>query len=393
MIFLAATEPNVDLTVYDAKFILQPLTYPEINTDHILAMENEMGRRILQRSDGKLKKIHFDAQRLPGFPKPLTPGMRVPPGSRILVIRGGGIGDVLMCVPAFREIRRRLHPETHLSLASFACHKPLFSAIPYLDSVIAQPLTLNELMTADYIVEFSGCSGSMSSTHMIDFYLEQIGLNPLDIPDKSIELSVESLQDERVANWFRQNRSRYRRLVYLNGLASDPLRDLPPEVLALFPREFQDSLFIIPNGYLNRYPEKCAGLTSPSNVLALDTEDSLTAYVTALHQSDCIVTTDSSAYHIAAALGKPCMALFGPIASRLRTVYYQTVYALEADYLGKTCRSPCGKSMFSEFYAGSVNGAKRCPEAKERNSVFSPCLSAFSSKALFETFNTRLRGG
>ena len=170
MIFLAATE-QCSLKVYDADLHLEPLTYPDINISHILAMEDAMGKRILKTDKRKINRITFEAERLPGFPKPLSKPDQIPPGSRILVIRGGGIGDVLMCTPAIRELRRRLPAQVHLTLATFKSNISLFVDNPDIDSVVAQPLTLGELLKADYYVEFNLPKSVMDSINMTDYYL------------------------------------------------------------------------------------------------------------------------------------------------------------------------------------------------------------------------------
>lgn len=391
MIFLSAIEPNVVLTVYDAHFHLQPLTYPEVKLDHILVMEDEMGKRILQRDQGKLQKISFNTQRLPGFPRCLNQQNHIPDGSRILIIRGGGIGDVLMCTPAIRALREYLPENIHLTVSTFESNKLLFTGNPYVDSVRAQPFSLGELLKFDYYLEFKDAKHLLSRIHMIDFYLKGMGLNPSNVSDKVPVLSAESIWDGTVAKTIKNKcNGDYHRTIYLNGLASDPLRDVPPEILKIFPHEFPNCFFIVPISYQNRYPNESTVLLSLSNVMSMDTEQSLSAYVTALYTCDGIVTTDSSAYHIGAAIGKPCLALFGSIDSKLRVTYYPTVMALDAAYHGKTCKSPCGKSMFSEFYGGSTEGQPVCPEAVEKKNAFSPCLGSFSKGKLLDAFEMLL---
>ena len=391
MIFLAASEPCT-LRVYEAEFTLQPLTYPEVNPNHILVMETELGRRILQTEKRKLHPIRFEAEKLPGFPKPLPPDCRVDPASRVVIIRGGGIGDVLMCTPAIRELRKRFSADVHLSLATFRMNRAVFAGNPDIDEVIAEPMTLGELMEADYCFEFRDSGNQVSEMNMTDFYLQGLGIDPTDVPDKRPILSPGCQQHRDVLDSLRQAGEGYRKMVYLNGLASDRLRDLSLETLSVFPPRFPDVLFIFPTLYDDRYRRK--GYSSPAlrfpNVLPFDSGGSIGGYVTAIACCDAVVSTDSSAYHIAAALGKPCIALFGPISSALRTNYYPSVVALDAAYRGKTCTSPCGKSMLSEFASEKADREGRCPEAILKGLWFSPCLSSFSEEELLATLEGML---
>lgn len=390
MVFLSAAEPCT-LNVYGASFYLEPIISREVNVGHILVMEGELGRRILQKKRKEIQRIRFNAQALPGFPMPLQTLDQVIPGSKIIVIRGGGIGDVLMLTPAIRELRRRLPEDVHLSLATFKSNRLFFDRNPYLDSVIAQPVTLGELMEADYYVEFKDPASLMVRIPMIDYYLQGLGLDPQKISDKSLVLNAEPFFDRKVAALLDRAGSSFRHMVYLNGLASDQLRDLSPELLRILPAGFPDILFVMPAIYAARHRDHGVEILDTHNILWLDTEESLHRYVTALTRCDAVVTADTSGYHIAAALNKPCVALFGPISSRLRTTYYPTVLALDAEYQGKLCQSPCGKSILSEFKSGQVDAEQRCPEALAKGSHFSPCLASFSSEKLIHAFEEILK--
>ena len=377
MIFLSATSPNVALSVYGADFSLSPIGYPDVDVSQILAVENPLGRRILRENSTNIQRIKFEAHRLPGYPAPLPPLDQVQPASRILIIRGGGIGDVLMCTPVISVLRERLMDKAHLTLATFKQYEKLFRSNPSVDAVTSEPLTLGELMHADYYVEFDGSNSLMESTPMTDFYLGCIGIDPWTVSDKTPVLPIDDLIDTSIIRIVDAAGIGYHRKVYLNGLASDKLRDLSPELLSAFPRNFPKILFMVPESYEDRYGSKATALLNTPNVMRLNTEGSLPGYVTAVHCSDAVVTTDSSAYHIAAALEKPCLTLFGSIDPRLRTRYYPRVISLKAPYAGHTCQPPCGKSMLSDFHSEAVDREEKCPEARIKGIDFSPCLESF----------------
>ena len=179
-------------------------------------------------------------------------------------------------------------------------------------------------------------------------------------------------------------------MVYLNGLASDVLRDLPLDIMRVWPDNYDDILFVVPHGYVERWCKQDEQALKADNICLIDTGDSMAGYITALNTCDAVITADTSTYHLAAALQKPALVLFGPVGSRLRTAYYPHVQALDAHYTGRTCRSPCGKSMYSEFYGGHIDGEKRCPEAVSCKMSFSPCLASFDSEKLIDAFESIL---
>lgn len=390
MIFIAAAEPNVVLTAFGRTLALEPLTWPNINVNHILAMEGELGRRILKRNNGKVQMIEFDAHRLPDFPKPLPRDLRVATGSRVVLIRGGGIGDMLMCTPTIRALKKNLPGGIHLSLATFQDLCDLMCGNPFVDSVLAQPLTLGQLMGMDYYFEFKDPNSDIATIHMIDFYLKCAGFDASNVVDKSITLTINRRDKKDLSDRIQALRPDFGHIVYLNGLASDPIRDIPYGVLWAIADAFPKHLFLVPEMYTTRYPESAHGFRKRKNISPMDTAGDLTGYLTMIHCSDAVITTDSSAYHIAAAFDKPCMALFGPIDPGLRTAYYPTVRPIASTYSGGTCTAPCGKSNYAEFNDTRAEAEKRCPEAIRTGNGFSPCLSDFAMNRLIESLETTL---
>lgn len=385
MIFLTATEPNVKLNIYGASFYLNPIRYPEVDTTQIIVMEDPLGKQILEsNNDHNIQRISFETSKIDNFPIPLASPHEISPLSKVLILRGGGIGDVLMCTPAIRELRKRLPEGVQLILSTFKNNMPLFVGNPDIDAVIPEPLTLADLLQFDYYLEFKDPDDLISRIHLTDFYLTGMGIDPSKVSEKEPVLAAESLFNPSVANLVKQIGRNHQLKIYLNGIASDKLRDLPPETLELFIRKIPDAFFFLPVQYVRRYPDKTACLELP-NCFLLNTQESLSDYITAISSCEIIITTDSSAYHIAAALNKPCITLFGPIDPSLRTTYYPSVQSFKATYQGVTCNAPCGKSMYSEFYGGRTSGQAKCPEAIQKTMEFSPCLYSISFRKLVDS--------
>ncbi|RPI71045.1 MAG: hypothetical protein EHM45_24080, partial [Desulfobacteraceae bacterium] len=86
-----------------------------------------------------------------------------------------------------------------------------------------------------------------------------------------------------------------------------------------------------------------------------------------------VVSTDTAAVHLAEALDKPHLALYGPTRDELWIKYYARTIALRAEYVGRTCRSPCGLTK---------NTAAGCPEAVLLGSPYSPCLLSLNKERI-----------
>jgi ADP-heptose:LPS heptosyltransferase len=109
---------------------------------------------------------------------------------------------------------------------------------------------------------------------------------------------------------------------------------------------------------------------------------SLTDYITLIDCCDGVVSTDTGTVHLAEALGKPALVLYGPTRDDLWIRYYRKALPLRAEYSGKTCRSPCGRIKNTE--AG-------CPEAILYDRQYSPCLLSIPEAKIVARFSTLLQ--
>ena len=105
-------------------------------------------------------------------------------------------------------------------------------------------------------------------------------------------------------------------------------------------------------------------------------------YLAAIAHCDAVVSTDTAAGHLAEALGKPNLILYGPTRDQLWIKYYKKTLALRAEYIGKTCKSPCGLTK---------DTSSGCPEAVLLNSPYSPCLLSINAEKIVAGFENMLK--
>jgi hypothetical protein len=409
MIFLIARRHGV-FHYQGQSYELSPIAYPAVDMDQILVVNNSLARSICEEHSTNIAIARFEVQKIPGFPKPLEcPPHALPPGKKLMLLRGGGIGDLIMLTPALKTLRRMCGDRIRLHLSTFANRHPLFDDLPFIDRLFPHPIRLSEFIQhADYYVEFSDPKQIFNHINMTDFHLDSLHIDLASIPasDKRPMISSDLAKSEDMKAHLNEHcpPGRMRVLCSLGG--SDRIRDLPPVILDTIAAQYTDILFLVTGNIPHN--------NTLSNITALDTSRGLDAFVTAINECDFVLSTDSSAYHIAAALNKPALTFFGPIASALRSTYYPKLIPVDANYTGETCTSPCGISSITETppeiaiganqvrslqagiaittYAGKTfafDPHKGCPEANALNTPYSPCLS-FPRDTILEGFKRLL---
>lgn len=382
---------------------LRPITYPEVDISQILAINDSLARAIC--AENPIIPITFAVDKIPGFPRPLEgPPQDLPPGTRLMLVRGGGIGDVIMLTPALLALKRLCGERLRINLSTFANRHPLFEDLPFVDGLLPHPLRLSDFMAAaDYFVEFNDIRQLFNHLNMTDFHLDCLHIDPASIPaaEKAPIISPRMTQAPDVRAAVEQTGPRGA-LKFLCALeASDAIRTLPGAIVGLLAEAYPQIQFLVATGDAPVQP----------NIHRLDTSRDLQAFATAIDACDGLVCADSSAYHIAAALAKPALVFFGPITSSLRTTYYPRVVPLDARYEGETCSAPCGISAIGEtppvipiginqvrdLQAGTpiVTRSGRtfsfamrqgCPEAQACASAYSPCLAAIPRERILAGF-------
>jgi len=175
MLFLTASQPGC-FSYHGQDYPLEPLTPPEIAPRHILAVDKHLGR-IIAAENPALKLLNLDTARLPGFPRPL-PVEGLPRNARLLLLRGGGLGDLVTLTPALKQLRKRYGPNLQVTLSTFRDLFPLFDDHALVDRLLPHPVSLAEITGAsDYYVDFSDPAKLFDTREMIDFHLESLGLD------------------------------------------------------------------------------------------------------------------------------------------------------------------------------------------------------------------------
>ena len=206
-------------------------------------------------------------------------------------------------------------------------------------------------------------------THAVDWYLAvlpQLGA-PLHwdfqwLPERpEIANTVKSKWQTGKARW-----------IVIQPGARWPNKRWPVENFAglvrLLAEQFADARFAIPGGGEDKPLGEIISRAAPERCLNLCGQTSLPEMVEWLRLCELMVTNDTGPMHVAAALGKPLVALFGPTEPRRTGPYRQLNSVLRIDL---PC-SPCLKS--------------HCTYEKPNE-----CLNALSPAMVFEFARKKLQ--
>ncbi len=206
-------------------------------------------------------------------------------------------------------------------------------------------------------------------THAVDWYLSV--LPPLRVPvhnnfiwlprQADIATAVKLKWRTENKNWFvLQPGARWKNKRWPAGHFA--------ELLRLLAREFPAAQFAILGNAGDKTDGETIRRAAPEHCLNLCGETSLSAMVEWIRLCDLIITNDTGPMHVAAALGKPLVALFGPTEPHRTGPYRRMEDVLRTDL---PC-SPCLKSSCSW-----TNPTE--------------CLTAISPETVFEFVRKKIR--
>ena len=272
---------------------------------------------------------------------------------RILLIFTMGYGDAIMLTPVLREMKKR-NPKAEIHIACWQWTRQVFFNLPYVDGFLDYPPRLESLqdfgqiLTLEHSVEFNLMARAM---HMTDRFAQHLGLfkdGEEWTDNKKPEIALSGDEREWAKTTFERTKG-VRRLA-LQVQAGVRARTYPISQLSA-PRESKVNGHrpSVLNEMIIAGWEIC--LVGAPGEFRVDTElpkgmiDTTRLGMTFrqscafLTTCDAVLAPDSSMMHAAGTLGIPCVAFFGPFPYRLRTAYYDSVFALIAD--GGCKLAPC----------------------------------------------------
>jgi len=254
-----------------------------------------------------------------------------------LILRMGGVGDLIALSSSIRKYKER-HPEEEITLATKPENIDVLKGAPFLKEIIPIPKSYRYFYNKIIDLRFKVESPEVGGTLDTDIYKTK---NRMDIFDsllgviageKKPYVWVDPSTVEKLKKRIKySNKYKY---LGIHSTCTSNTRTVPPEYLPKLAKLFNNvkGLRIVLFGNLEfwggRAPKiellKIKGKFL-TNLINKTTLPELTALCSLM---DFIIGPDSSVIHIAGALEKKCVALYGNIDPYTRIFYYPTVKAL-----------------------------------------------------------------
>lgn len=211
-------------------------------------------------------------------------------------------------------------------------------------------------------------------THAVDWYLSV--LPPLGVPvHKNFEwLPTRPAVAEAIQSKWKATGSRW--IILQPGARWDNKRWPVENFARLLPRlaiNFPDARFAVLGSEEDKELGKIIAQAEPSRCLNLCGETSLPEMVEWIRLGDLLITNDTGPMHVAAALGKPMVALFGPTEPRRTGPYGQLKNVLRLEL-------PCSPCMKSNCHFEKLNeclrGISTATVLERVKTIFPPALPA-----------------
>lgn len=286
------------------------------------------------------------------------------------VIRMGGIGDLIMLSSGLRELKRRNAKEP-LTMATLEQHVPFMKGLGFLDRCI--PISALDRFVFDKLIDLrfaveppqlgQACRGTWedyTTKDRSDVFDELLGVYPC--PKRfQFPVDVAALKKMRTAT-----KTLDFGFILLNCSMVAAARSIIPRyVKPICSMIRKMGLNVVLCGASQPWNEPLKEISGDGIVNLVD-KTTLEELIALVSMANLVVTPDTGTLHIAGALGKWTLGLFGNINPRTRISYYPTVRPLYRH--GELPCQPCWD-------------LHKCMEQPEKGSK---CMALLKPSAIFE---------
>jgi len=291
---------------------------------------------------------------------------------RVLAIRHGGGGDILFMSTAMKIVKRR-NPEAKISLGVGAQYRPLVEGESEFYKIYDLPILLDDWNNYHYHAYFEGLiegSREAEEFNAYDLFIKSVGYDPKEVPaaDKIPHININAYALFRVGEVFDKQFKNGRPRVGIQAMTSTSIRNYPPSLWPavaekLIKRGF-DVYFLGSTAQSHMIGNLCeaVGANCYNGVF-----EKLVDSLALASQMNYFIGPDSLFIHVAGALGRPVVGIYGPFKSALRMQYFKSAIGIDVEV---GC-SPCFMHGHFPCYKGDP----------------SPCFSVISPDVVIKSFD------
>lgn len=276
----------------------------------------------------------------------LTDSHSVPPAegnpdtaADLLLIRAGGIGDLLQLTTVLADLHHQ-QPDRRLGVSCIPRFSGVLENLPFPVEIVAYPLPLEELARWEAHISLEDVVEANQHKHSTEALAAACGVDALTRPHPYFRPTL----DELGAMQERFPRKDTEKRLGIQLEASAKCRTWSAKsTIELARRAIDKGWNVMAFGSPGTLPidPKIEGFT---NLTLADPPLTFREAATLATSCDVLVVPDSAFCHVAGACGIPAVALFAAFHWKFRTLYYDTVRAIQ----GKGRCAPC----FHQVHAG-----------------------------------------
>jgi ADP-heptose:LPS heptosyltransferase len=289
----------------------------------LLAMVYFMNYVVWQDHSPRLRTLTKTQQQMPG------PGDAAGAQRSILVTRAmGGIGDLLMMTPGLHALKLKF-PGHSIHLAIPWKFAPLFSGNDDITLLDIESAAI-DVRTYEKWFNFTDCPAARIESRTmpevtrsrIDIFSRSFGLRgrQLKAMDKRPRYFVTGEERDFQQDFWKHHGLPGKTVIGVQLQAAEPYRDYP-HMAELVRALAQDAVVLL--FHAEKTTIETGGSVIDPGPITLRQAFAMAAACSA------IVAPDSAFVHFAGALNIPCVALYGPIDGRVRTMHYPTIVSID----------------------------------------------------------------
>lgn len=272
---------------------------------------------------------------------------------KILIKRRlGGIGDVLMSTPLLKNIKKVI-PNAHITYAtdleySWGALGEVIKHNPYVDSLISCKEVKGHEYDYSVDITTTGLSVEKPGTvppNRIDLFADEVGIS-IDTdptPDWIVREEEREVAREFIDSFLEDKKDREKyKFIMIQCRSNDSRRTWPmdyvDQLADILAQNKNSIIFLMDWGCsVDRWKER-------DRVCPIKGQP-IVETAALMEQCDLVICPDSSLLHLAGALNKKTVAIFGPIPAASRINYYANCTAVQLDLPCKNCWyvQRCGK--------------------------------------------------
>lgn len=282
------------------------------------------------------------------LPVDWAPHAGVHPPGKILIVRAGGFGDLIMLTAVLRALHEQ-HPGVAIHVACNKLYRPVLHELGFKVTTVPYPVPAQIWrdfeMSDQPIVSLEGLVDQHQDLHPCDSFAAALGLRALTKPTPVMNLTQHELEDAHQ----RFPRFEGERRLGLQVRASALCRTWPAQTLVEFAQlALRDGwrifIFGSPGDFVDPPEANKRPAGAPRRIVNLTSDKrplSFRQSCAVLTTCDVIVAPDSALIHAAGALGLPALGLYGPFDFKKRTSIYPSVKNIQ----GRARCAPCNHQV------------------------------------------------